>query len=67
MSPEVRLEWWLRWSAHPHGGAECRDHEQYPAFAPSCSEVAIGFLVFVYLAVHILPQLLMHVVIFHPL
>ena len=48
---EVRVGWdhwlgqegWLRWSAHPPGGVVCRDHRQYPAFAPSISEVAVGF------------------------
>ena len=24
----------LKWSAHPLGGSMCRDHSQYPAFAP---------------------------------
>ena len=41
-------EGWLRWFAHPFGGVECR-HAQPPAFAPSSSEVAVGFLVFLYL------------------
>lgn len=45
-----------RWSAQPLGGAVCRDHAQYSAFAPSTSEVAVEFLVFLYL-VHNLPQL----------
>ena len=26
----------------PFGGAVCRGHAQCPAFAPSCSEVAVG-------------------------
>ena len=30
----VGLERWLRWSAHPLGGAVCRGHAQYPAFPP---------------------------------
>ena len=38
----VRREGWLRWSVCPHGGALRRDHMQFPAFAPSTSEVAIG-------------------------
>ena len=41
--------------------------EHYPAFAPSSSEVAVRFLVFLYLVVHNLSQLLMHVVIISPL
>ena len=67
MCPGVRSEGWLRWSAQPFGGAECRGHAQCPAFAPSSSEVAVGFLVFLYLVVHNLPQLDMHTVIFSPL
>ena len=43
MCPGVRPEVWLRWSAHPFGGVECRGHVQYPAFAPDSSEVAVGF------------------------
>ena len=35
MCPEVGLEGWLRWFAHPFGGAACREHAQYPAFAPN--------------------------------
>ena len=46
------------------GGVECRGHEQCPAFAPSSSEVAVVFLVFLYLAVHNLPQLHTRAVIF---
>ena len=38
----------------PLGVAARRDHVQYPAFAPDTSEVAVGFLVFLYL-VHNLP------------
>ena len=58
--PGVRLEVWLKWSAHPFGGIE-------PAFALYSSEVAVGLLVFLYLVVHNLPQLYMHTVIFSPL
>ena len=36
------LEGWLRWFAHPLGGAVCRGHVQYPAFAPGSSKVAVG-------------------------
>ena len=64
--PGVGPEGWLRWSARPFGGAECRGHAQCPAFAPSSSEVAVGVLDFLYL-VHNLPQLDMHTVIFSPL
>ena len=50
---EGRVNWWvrpgrwLRWSAHPFGGAVCRGHEQYPVFAPDTSEVTVGFWSFV--------------------
>ena len=37
---------------------------QHPAFASGSSEMAVGFLVFLYLVVHNLPQLSMHAVIF---
>ena len=49
------------------GGAVCGVHSQYPAFAPSSSEVAVGVLVFLYLVVHDLPQLCLHTVIFSSL
>ena len=50
------------------GGVECRRHAQCPGFAPSSSEVAVGFFsVFLYLVAHNLPQLHMHEVIFSPL
>ena len=65
--PGLRLEGWLRWSAHPLGGVVCREPVQYSAFAPDPSEVAVGFLVFLYLVVQNLPQLRMHAVIFSPL
>ena len=38
-----------------------------PVFAPGSSEVAVGFLVFLYLVVHNLPQVHMHTVVFSPL
>ena len=59
----VRPEGWLRWFAHPLGDVECRDHAQYPAFAPSTSEVAVGFFVSF---VQFLPQLRMYAVLFSP-
>ena len=65
--PGVRPEAWLRWSSHPLGGAVCRDHAQYLAFAPDTSEVAVGILVCLYLVVHNWPQLCMRAVIFSPL
>ena len=37
---------WLWWSAHPFGGGVGRVHVQYPAFAPSTSEMAVGFWLF---------------------
>ena len=39
----VRLEGCLRWSANPVGGAVCRHHVKYPAFAARASEMAVGF------------------------
>ena len=56
---------WLRWPAHPLGGAVCRDHAQDPAFASGTSEMAGGFwpvCIFVLFA----PAAL-HAVIFSPL
>ena len=38
----VGSEGWLRWFAHPLGGAACRGHAQYPAFVPGSLEVAVG-------------------------
>ena len=40
-----RTEGWLRWSAHPFGGAVCRGHAQ-PCSSPFTSEAAIHFCVF---------------------
>ena len=36
-----RVKGRLRWSAHPLGGAEHRDHTQHPAFAPHISEMGV--------------------------
>lgn len=41
----------------PLGGVECRGRAQCPGFVPSSSEVAVVFLMFLYLVVHNLPQL----------
>ena len=50
MGPEVRLEGWLRWFAHPFGDV-CRWHEPYPVFAPNSSNLAVGlFFVCVFFA-----------------
>lgn len=59
----VRLEGWLRWSAHPMvvlgaGGLPC--------FCSRSSQVAFGFLVFLYLFIQNLPPLPMCLVIFRP-
>ena len=43
---QVEREGRLRWSAHPRGGAVCRDHAQYPAFALSTSEMAVCLWLF---------------------
>ena len=59
-------EGWLRCSAHPLGGAVCRDPAQdAAAFVPSASEV--GFWPFCILLFMILPQLCMYAVVFSPL
>ena len=42
----VGPEGWLRWSAYLLGGAVCRGHAQFPAFAPSTSEVAVALAFF---------------------
>lgn len=47
----------------PLGGAVCRGHVQYSAFAPE----TLFLLVFLYHDVHNLPQLCMHMAIFNPL
>ena len=57
MNPGDGLEEWLTWFAHPFGGVECRGHAQYSDFGPGSSEVAVGFLVFLHLIVHNLPEL----------
>ena len=44
--PRVRLEGCLG-GFPPLGGAECRGHAQYPPFAPSSSEMAVEFYLFV--------------------
>ena len=49
---------WLRWSAHRLGGALCRDHVQYPAFAPGTSQLGLDLFVS---CCHNFPQL--HIVI----
>ena len=43
--PGVQLEEWFRWFAHPFGGGVGRGYAQYPAFAPSSSEVEGGFFI----------------------
>ena len=50
-----RLEAKLRRSAPPLGGAVCGDHELYPAFAASTSEVAVGLWPFFVLLFIIAP------------
>ena len=42
----VGPEGWLRWLAHPFGHVEGRGHGQYPAYVPSSSEAAVGWLCF---------------------
>ena len=54
--PRVRPERGPGWSAHPLLGVVCRGCEQDPAFAPDTLEVAVGFLVFLYLLSTICPN-----------
>ena len=51
-----RPEGRLRWSAYPRGGAVCRHHVQYPAFAPGTSDVSVGFWPFYILLFIICPN-----------
>ena len=66
----ARASWargWLRWSAHPFGGALCRGHK-YPAFAPNTLLLLLALQkAFLYLVVHNLPQRHMHKAIFSSL
>lgn len=41
--PGVGPEGWLGWFAHLFGGGVYRGHARYSVFAPSSSEVAVGF------------------------
>lgn len=58
----------LRWFAHLIGSVVCRVHVYSmlvfltPAFAPTSSELAVEFPVFLYIVVHKLPQLDMYTV-----
>ena len=54
---------WLRWSAHPLSGIECRGHTQSPAFAPGSSEGSGVFGLSVFCCPSF-AQLHMHTVIF---
>ena len=64
--PGVRLEEWLGKFTHPLGGAVCRVHVQYPAFAPTPQKWQLGFWSFCIL-LFIMPQQCMQAVIFNPL
>ena len=67
---ERRAMGWVRGLAsmvcHPSGSSVCRYGAQYPALACHTSELAVGFLVFLYV-VHNLSQLCMYTVIFSSL
>ena len=52
---------WLSWFVHLFGVIECWWHALYSGFAPSSSEAAVGFWLFLYLVIHNLPQLHMHI------
>ena len=49
-------EAWLRCSAPLLGGAVCRGHSQYPAFAPSTSVMTVGLWRFCILLFIIAPS-----------
>ena len=66
-SSHAQPEGWLRRFAHPLGGVLCRGHPQSPAFLLALQKWQLGFLVFLYLIVHNLLQLFMHMVIFRHL
>lgn len=63
VGPGVGLEWWLSWFAHPFPGHVQRVcpvlcfGSQLPAFAPALQKWPLGFLVFLHLVLHNLPQL----------
>ena len=71
--PEVGLEGWLRWFAHPlvvfSAGSmhSPQPLSPTPCFPPNSSEVEVVCLVFLYLVVHNLTQLCVHAVVFSPL
>ena len=65
MCPGVGPEGWLRWFVHPSGGVVGRGHVKHPAFAPSSSEAAVEFLLF--LSYPYFPQWCMHEAIFSSL
>ena len=46
---------WLRWFAHPLGGAVCRRHAQYPTFVPILQKRQLVFLVSFYLIQNLPP------------
>lgn len=63
--PGAGAEVWLRWSAHPPGGAVSRGHVQFPAFTQTPQKWQLGFRSLCVL-LHNLPQMGMHAVIFSP-
>ena len=56
MCPGVRQEGWLRWSAHPSGGVECRGHAQNTPLLQAPQKWQLGFLVSLYLLLRIFPN-----------
>lgn len=70
MCPGVWLKGWLRWIPHPSDGVECGGLCSTLLLLPipcfCSSEVAVGFLVFLYFLVQNLLQLLMHIIISTP-
>ena len=47
--PRVGREGWLRWSAHPFGGAVCREHVQHLLLLPAFQKWQLGFCFVLYL------------------
>ena len=56
MCSGVRAEGWLRWLAHPSGGAVCREPAKNLLLLLALQKRQLGFLVSLSLVVHNLPH-----------
>ena len=65
--PVVRPQGWPGWLADLLDGTVCRNHVQYPTFAPTTFTWLLDFWSFLYHIVDHLFQLPMHTVLFSPL